>query len=71
MAQMLPSRKPGSQIVVSSYSVQMRIRDAMIEQGPLLSGIIEMDETYIGGKPRKGNNRDNDKHSCDTFCVTY
>ena len=38
----------------------MRIRDAMIEQGPLLSGIVEMDESYMGGQPRKGNKRDDD-----------
>lgn len=38
----------------------MKIRDSMTEQGDLLSGIVEMDETYIGGKPRKGANRDND-----------
>jgi transposase-like protein len=35
----------------------MRIRRAMIEQRDLMNGFIEMDETYIGGKPRKGNNR--------------
>ena len=39
----------------TAWLMQMRIRDAMIEQGELLSGIVEMDETYIGGKPRKGN----------------
>ena len=33
----------------------MRIRNAMFEQGELLKGIVEMDECYIGGKPRKGN----------------
>ncbi len=32
-----------------------RIRIEMARQdNPVLSGIIEMDETYIGGKPRKG-----------------
>jgi transposase-like protein len=40
----------------TAWSMQMRIRDAMIEQGELLSGMIEMDATYIGGKPRKGAN---------------
>lgn len=30
-------------------------------QRELLQGIVEMDETYIGGKPRKGNKRDDDK----------
>ena len=35
----------------------MQIREAMVErqQRELLSGVVEMDETYIGGKPRKGN----------------
>lgn len=31
----------------------MRVRNAMIEQRELLKGVVEMDETYIGGK-RKG-----------------
>jgi transposase-like protein len=30
----------------------MRIRCAMLDWGQLLDGVIEMDETYIGGKPR-------------------
>ena len=36
----------------------MRIRKAMIEQSELLSGIVEVDETYVGGKPRKENKDD-------------
>ena len=41
--------------------MQQRIRAAMAAgQAPLLHGIIEADETYIGGKPRKGNRRDDD-----------
>jgi hypothetical protein len=31
------------------------------KEGDLLRGIIEADECYIGGKPRKGNKRDDDK----------
>jgi hypothetical protein len=31
------------------------------EQSDLLHGIIEADECYVGGKPRKGNKRDDDK----------
>ena len=27
----------------------------------LLYGIVEADETYVGGKPRKGNRREDDK----------
>ena len=37
-----------------------RIRKAMSDDGSLLSGIIEMDETYVGGKPRKENKKDDD-----------
>ena len=34
------------------WSMMNRIRKAMQEDKGLLSGIVEMDETYIGGKPR-------------------
>lgn len=44
----------------TAWSMQMRIRNAMVDQGPLMTGIIEMDETYIGGKPRKGNKKDDE-----------
>lgn len=33
----------------------MRIRKAMIEDRKLMNGFVEIDETYIGGKPRKGD----------------
>ncbi len=35
----------------------MKIRQAMVEreQRELLTGLVECDETYIGGKPRKGS----------------
>jgi ISXO2 transposase-like protein len=35
----------------------MQIRAAMAEteQRTLLQGVVEVDETYVGGKPRKGN----------------
>ena len=40
--------------VKTAYSLSQHIRKAMLgNQMPLLSGIVEMDETYIGGKPRK------------------
>ena len=41
----------------TGWRMGMQIRKAMAEreQRELLTGIIEMDETYIGGKPRKGN----------------
>lgn len=37
----------------TAWSMIHRIRKAMKQDGKLLSGIVEMDETYIGGKPRK------------------
>ena len=41
--------------------VQQRIRAAMAaDQAPMLQGIVQADETYVGGKPRKGNRRDDD-----------
>lgn len=46
------------------WSMMHRIRTAMAadpEQDKLLHGIVEADETYIGGKPRKGNKRDADQ----------
>lgn len=46
------------------WSMMQRIRTAMAadpEQERLLYGIVEADETYVGGKPRKGNKRDDDK----------
>jgi transposase-like protein len=43
----------------------MRIRRAMQEdpaQRALLQGIVEADETYVGGKPRKGNSTTGGTH---------
>ena len=42
------------------WSMMHRIRRAMVDDGKLLSGIVEMDETYVGGKPRKANRRKDD-----------
>lgn len=39
--------------VKTAWSINHRIRKAMKQDTGLLSGIVEMDETYIGGKPRK------------------
>jgi transposase-like protein len=47
----------------TAWSMAMRIRDAMKDDGKLLTGIVEMDETYVGGKPRKGNNKDDDDNT--------
>lgn len=43
----------------TAWYLAMRIRKAMVEseQRELLQGIVEMDETYIGGKPRKGDGK--------------
>lgn len=46
------------------WSMMHRIRNAMANdtlQAELLYGIVEADETYIGGKPRKGNKRNDDE----------
>lgn len=42
------------------WSMMHRIRRAMVDDGKLLSGIVEMDETYVGGKPRRANRRKDD-----------
>ena len=45
------------------WSIMHRIRVAMSSdeaQAVLLHGIVEADETYVGGKPRKGNKRADD-----------
>ena len=41
----------------TAWYMGMRIRKAMIEDSDLLKGIVEVDETYVGGKPRKGNDK--------------
>jgi len=40
----------------TAWRIGMKIRGAMFEreQRELLTGIVEVDETYVGGKPRKG-----------------
>lgn len=46
------------------WSMMHRIRAAMAkdtQQSALLHGIVEADETYVGGKPRKKNKRDDDQ----------
>ena len=35
----------------------MKVRCAMLDQADMLEGIVEMDEAYIGGKPRKINGK--------------
>lgn len=43
----------------TAWRINMQIRKAMTQRGQreLLTGIIEMDETWIGGKPRKGGDK--------------
>lgn len=45
----------------TAWYLAMRIRRSMIDDGQLLEGIVEMDETFVGGKPRKNNQRGTDK----------
>lgn len=43
--------------VKTAYSLSQRIRKALLGRiSPILRGIIEIDETFIGGKPRFKNN---------------
>ncbi len=55
----LSARQLGRDLEVNkdtAWRMAMKIREAMAkrEQRELLAGIVEVDETYIGGKPRKG-----------------
>lgn len=43
------------------WSMMHRVRTAMKDDGRLLAGLVEMDEAYIGGKPRKPNDRDDNE----------
>ncbi len=52
------SRDIGVTYKTAWYSA-MRVRCAMLDWGEMLEGIIEMDETYVGGKPRKRNSNIN------------
>jgi len=56
----LSARQLGRDLHVNkdtAWRIAMKIRQAMTQsqQRELLTGIVEADETYIGGKPRKGN----------------
>lgn len=44
----------------TAWSMGHRIRKAMKQDTGLLSGIVEMDETYVGGKPRKEAKKNDD-----------
>ena len=47
----------------SAWHLTHRVRLAMREDplSRLLKGVVEVDETYIGGKPRKGSGEHNKK----------
>ena len=47
----------------SAWYMQHRIRAQMAsrQEALFLQGIVEADETYVGGKPRKGNKRNKNK----------
>jgi len=49
----------------TAWRITTQIRKTMTqaEQRSLLTGIVEMDEAYIGGKPRKGSWHEDDKPS--------
>lgn len=44
----------------SAWYMNMRIRDAMVDKDSFLFGIVEADETYVGGKPRKSDRNSDD-----------
>jgi transposase-like protein len=45
------------------WSMMHRIREGLVDDGKLLRGLVEMDEAYVGGKPRKKNRRDDDTNA--------
>lgn len=51
---------------ITVWYMMHRVRKAMADKDTLLSGIVEMDETYIGGKPRKEARKHKDDDDNDT-----
>ncbi|MGA2781044.1 MAG: IS1595 family transposase [Smithella sp.] len=56
----ISARQLGRDLMVNkdtAWRMAMKIRQAMTQQAQreLLTGVVEMDETYIGGKPRRGS----------------
>ena len=59
----ISSRQLGRDLEVTkdtAWRMQMKIRESLEQGSELLSGFVEMDETYVGGKPRKDNKKDDD-----------
>lgn len=54
----------------TAYYVAMRIRIGMLEENTMLGGIIEMDESYFGGKYRKSH-RNIDDNDANLSNVTF
>jgi len=52
----------------TAWRIAMQIRKAMTQSDHrnLLTGIVEMDETYVGGKPRRGSGGDKPKRGRGT-----
>ena len=50
----------------TSYYTAMRIRIGMLEEETQLSGMIEMDESYFGGKARKSKKSENNTPNLST-----
>lgn len=44
----------------TAWRMAMKIREGMQDSGDMLTGIVEMDETCVGGKPRKSGKKDDD-----------
>lgn len=42
----------------TAWSMQMRIRRALVDTPELMQGVIEMDETYVGGKKKRKKDDD-------------
>jgi len=51
----------------TAWHLSHRIRRIMATDDPVLSGVVEMDETYVGGDPRPRNTGDDDSDDDETY----